>query len=208
MSLKYVLGYALYISSLVLAKPLDPPAHPARSLEVLQHLANISNLMEFATSETNESISSLDEIGNQKLHIQCDGSAYGFNLDISDCEEAKAYLPINADQVQWAERHTGWQKQIFLLPYRSMGDKASCYVQPVLIDGVTSARATPNEVRNAAAAIRNKCASGGKLQGGIATEIGEKRVPFAERPRRCYWPQLLASEILFAKPVIAYALRS
>ncbi|CAF9943056.1 MAG: hypothetical protein ALECFALPRED_010502 [Alectoria fallacina] len=53
-----------------------------------------------------------------------------------------------------------------------MGEKALCYVQPVLIGHATSARATTNQVRNAAAAIRHRCASGGNLQGGIATNIG------------------------------------
>ena len=112
-------------------------------------------------------------IDDNEIHIQCNGSLYGFDLDIGDCEEAKAYFPASSDQAQWATRHTGWQKDIFGLPYRAMGDKALCYVQPVIIDGASSAKATPNQVRNAAAMIRHKCASGGKLQGGIATNIGE-----------------------------------
>ncbi|KAL9134382.1 MAG: hypothetical protein Q9175_004434 [Cornicularia normoerica] len=126
---------------------------------------------------SNESVTSLEGTGGKGIHIQCDGSSYGFDLDILDCEEAKACIPPNPENVQWAERHTGWQKQIFPLPYRAMGNKALCYVQPVLIDGATSAKATTNQVRNAAAAIRHKCGAGGILQGGIATNIGKKKTP-------------------------------
>lgn len=127
------------------------------------------------TSASNPSPTLLNVTSSEDVHIQCDGASYGFDLDISDCEEAMAYFPTYPDQVQWAERHTDSQTQIFPLPYRAMGDKASCYIQPVVIDGATSAKAAPNEVRNAAAMIRDRCASGGKLQGGMATSIGKKR---------------------------------
>ena len=193
MALKYVLRYTLYVGSLVSAKPLDtmsarpPGTVSARPLNTsatsgipsshmeLQRPPDLLNSTLYASSASNESVTSLDVTGDNDIEIQCDGASYGFDLDISDCEEAKAYFTANPDQFQWAERHTGWQKQIFPLPYRAMGNKASCYVQPVLSSGATSARATPNEVRNAAAAIRHKCYSGGKLQGGIATNIGKKR---------------------------------
>lgn len=140
------------------------PPHPP---SILQALA--SNL----TSASNGSVPSFNVISDNRVHIQCDGASYGFDLDILDCEQAKAEIPANAEEFQWAERHTKWQKEIFALPYRSMGDKASCYVQTVLIGNAGSAKASLNQVRNAAASIRHKCASGGKLRGGIATNIGE-----------------------------------
>ncbi|KAL9077235.1 MAG: hypothetical protein Q9161_000501 [Pseudevernia consocians] len=120
----------------------------------------------------NASVTAFNVTGAEDIHIQCDGSSYGFDLDVVDCKEANAYVPSSPDQVLWAESQTGLQEKIFALPYRAMGDKAMCYVQPLLINGTSSARATPNQVRNAAAAIRLNCASGGKLQGGIATNIG------------------------------------
>ena len=193
MSPKYALGVAFYIGSRVLANPivqrlsdresgnavLQRPGDNMSSVGV--HIIQTypeSDPLPFdlePTSASNRSPTPLNVTGSKDVHIQCDGASYGFDLDISDCEEATAYFPIYPDQVQWAERDTGSQKQIFPLPYRAMGNKASCYVQPVLIDGATSAKAAPNEVRNAAAMIQDRCASGGKLQGGRATNIGKKR---------------------------------
>lgn len=158
MSLKYALFYTSCLWILVLPKPLT------------------RNHQRDATILT-ASVTSFNVTGDEDIHIHCDGSSYGFDLDITDCEEAEAYVPFSPDPVWWAERHTGWQKKIFPLPYRAMGDKGMCYVQPVLINDASSAQATPNQVRNAAAAIRHKCASGGKLQGGIATSIGKKKGP-------------------------------
>lgn len=180
MSPKYALGIALYIGSRVLANPIvqrpgDKMSYP-RGHFVQTYPA--SNPLPFdlePTSASNPSPTLLNVTSSEDVHIQCDGASYGFDLDISDCEEAMAYFPTYPDQVQWAERHTASQTQIFPLPYRAMGDKALCYIQPVVIDGDTSAKAAPNEVRNAAAMIRDRCASGGKLQGGMATSIGKKR---------------------------------
>lgn len=164
MLLKYALGYASSLSTLVLAEPLGVYSDNTIVMDPL--------------SLFNASVASLNVTGGEgKIHVQCDGASYGFDLDIVDCEQAKAHVPASADPVQWAERHTGWQKQIFPLPYRAMGDKALCYVQPVLNDDWTSAKANTNQVRNAAAAIRHECFSGGKLQGGIATNIGELKSP-------------------------------
>ena len=160
--LKYVLGLTSCIETLVSAIPLRVSGSQTLNLD-------LDPIWQWNGSTTLP----LNVTGNTNTHIECDGASYGFDLDISDCEDAKAYFPHGSDQVQWAERHTGWQKRIVPLPFRAMGDKGSCYVQPVLVDGASSAKATLNEVRNAAAMIRNRCASGGKLQGGKATMIGK-----------------------------------
>lgn len=186
--LKYVLGLASCIATLVLASPVvlssdynNSEIHPASKLLAL-------NLE--PTSPLNESITSLGVIGTEDTHIHCDGASYGFDLGILDCEEAKTYFPAGSNQLLWAERNTGWQKKIFQLPYRAMGDRASCYLQPVLVDGATSAKASLNQVRNAAAMIRDKCASGGKLQGGNATNIGESKTSFLKSRASLHRPCL------------------
>lgn len=172
---KYALGYASCIGTLVLAKPLALNSSEAYKSSLYTKLSLPSDLQALdlnSLSPSNGPTASLNVTGGPDLHIQCDGASYGFDLDIEDCERAKAYVPPGSEQVQWAERHTGWQKRIMPLPYRSMGDKAVCYVQPLLVDGATSAKASFNDIRNTAAAIRHRCFSGGKLQGGIATNIG------------------------------------
>ena len=162
---KYALGLASHIGLLVSASPVNLDSGSAVKTRDL----NLKTLF-----QSNGSNVPLNITSSKDIHIQCDGAAYGSNLDIDDCEGAKTYLPAGADQVQWAERYTGWENKSFPLPYRAMGDKASCYFQPVLIDGATFAKATPDQVRIAAAAIRERCASDGRLQGGMATNIGKE----------------------------------
>ena len=178
MSQKYALLYTSCLCILVLSKPLIRTRQD--DAVIWNALANTLNHTLDSISMLNASVTSFNVTGGEDIHIQCDGFSYGFDLDILDCEEANAYVPFSPDQVLWAERHTGWQKKIFPLPYRTMGDKAMCYVQPLLINGAYSARVTPNQVRNAAATIRRNCASGGKLRGGIATNIGKILGPVLE----------------------------
>ena len=159
--LKYALGLACYVGNLVLATPID--IQQGSSLD----LNTIFQPSGSVTSPLNLTVSG-------DTQVQCDGASYGFDLDVVDCEEAKAYVPPNRDQVQWVERNTAWQKEHVPLPYRAMGRKATCYVQTVLVGGATSARASANLVRNAAALLRNRCYAAGKLQGGIATNIGKE----------------------------------
>ena len=169
MSFKYALAYASYISTLVLAKPigsLGPIPDP------LQASAQNEDL--YPLSMSNDSATSSDLKGEQDIHIECDGSSYGLDLDITDCELAKAFVPPSLEEILWAERYTGSLKRYQPLPYRSMGEKATCYVEISLINGATSGKASTSQMRNAAAMIRHQCYSGGKLQGGVATNIGMK----------------------------------
>ena len=184
MTLKYTLGCALYVGSLVLARPavVDPDLNISDSTIKVNSLPVYALSVLPTTALPIEPITSLDITGGEDIHIQCDGPSYGSDLDISDCGEANAYLAAGSDQYQWAERHSGSQKESLALPYRSMGDKASCYVQPVLINGASSARATFDEIRNAAAMIRGRCFSGGKLQGGMATKIGKMKTLTSAMP--------------------------
>ena len=163
--LKYTLAFASYVGNLVLATPITKNVY----LSSLNSSLDLNSIM-----PSNETVTlSLNLTGSEGTHIQCDGASYGFDLDVSDCEEAKKYVPFGRDQVQWVERDTTWKKEHVPLPYRVMGSKATCYVQPVLVEGAAFAKASTNQVRNAAAMIRNRCFAGGKLQGGIATKIGE-----------------------------------
>lgn len=128
----------------------------------------------YPLSMSNESATSSDLKIYDNIHIECNGSSYGFDLDITDCELAKAFVPASSEEMLWAERSSHSLKQYSPLPYRSMGEKAICYVETSLINGATSGKASTNQIRNAAAAIRHQCYSGGRLQGGIARNIGMK----------------------------------
>ena len=161
--LKYVLGLASYVGNLISATPIALVGNgQGSSLDLNSYLPS-----------NGSAESPFNLTGSEDIHIQCDGASYGFDLDVSDCEEATAYVPPGRDQILWVERNSTSKEKHVPLPYRSMGSKATCYVQAVLGDGAASAEASANEVRNAAAMVRGKCYAGGKLQGGIATKIGK-----------------------------------
>ena len=169
MSSKYVLAYASYILTLVLAKPLG--SLDSRAVAVR---ASPQSVDPYPLSMSNDSATFSDLEGDERIHIECNGSSYGFDLDITDCELAKAFVPANSEELVWAERDTTSLKRFQPLPYRSMGEKAICYVETSLINGAFTGTASTNQIRNAAAMIRHQCYSNGKLQGGIATNIGMK----------------------------------
>ena len=155
---KYALGYTFYLLTLVLAKPLQTSTQSGDL---------------YPLSMSNDSATSSNTLGFENIHVECNGASYGSDLDITDCELAKAFVPANSEEIIWAGRN-GMVKQYHPLPYRSMGSKAICYVETSLIIGAGTAKASTNQIRNAAAMIRHRCYSGGRLHGGIATNIGMK----------------------------------
>ena len=177
MSLNIVLGFASCIGSLVQATPTHLSLGRSNLLSTIrayQAPGSPSSLNLGSTNQSNAAVSLPDGPGSNEIHIQCDGASYGFDLDFLDCESANMNFRPSVDQAQWAERHPGMNKQILSLPYRYMGNKASCYFQPVLIGSASPATASPDQVRTAANMLRNKCVLDGKLQGGIATNIGRE----------------------------------
>ena len=111
--------------------------------------------------------------GDNNFNVHCDGDTYGHNPDIRDCETAKENLVPDSSIWTLGERHTGLPPQTVPLPYRVMGDRGLCYVQPVLIGDHKTAKASINMMRRAAAAIIVRCATDTSSQGGIATNIGK-----------------------------------
>ena len=114
-----------------------------------------------------------DTSAGNNLNIRCDGETYGYNPNIIDCESAKEYIDPETTIWTIGERHTGLPEITVPLPYRIMGDKGLCYIQPVLIGDHTTAKASLNMVRRAATALIMQCAISTVAQGGIATNIGK-----------------------------------
>ena len=116
---------------------------------------------------------SIDTPGNDGFTIRCDGDTYGHNPNIRDCEQAKENLFPDSSIWTLGERNTGLPPSTIPLPYRVLGDRGLCYVQPVLIGDHKTAQASINMMRRAAAAIIVRCATASPSQGGIATNIGK-----------------------------------
>ena len=124
-------------------------------------------------SLVNASIALLNTSAENGFTIRCDGETYGYNPNIRDCEEAKENLMPDPKIWTLGERNTGLPPQTVPLPYRVMGDRGICYVQPVLVGDHKTGKASIDMIRRAAAAIIVRCATDTTSQGGIATNIGK-----------------------------------
>ena len=144
------------------------------SAQSLQTLSRNPNIVE-STIPSNISNQSLDTSVENALSIVCNGSTYGYNPNILDCERAKEFMPPDPSIWIIGERDTGLPVGTVPLPYRVMGNRALCYVQPVLIGDYKTALASLNMMRQAAAALVMQCALGAESQGGVATNIGKKK---------------------------------
>lgn len=57
------------------------------------------------------------------LQIQCDGEKYGFNPNVTDCQDARSYYKRSSKLFTYGERHSGHPIDVFPLPFRLMGGK-------------------------------------------------------------------------------------
>ena len=60
---------------------------------------------------------------SNNLRIQCDGEKYGFNPNVTDCQDARAYYKRSSRLFTYGERHSGHSIEAFPLPFRLMGGK-------------------------------------------------------------------------------------
>lgn len=89
-------------------------------------LASLRNLMFLG----NSSASLVNTSSKNAFDIKCDGSVYGFNPNIADCEQAKSYIVPDSDQLEFGERHTGLHQDVFPLPYAIFGGIAPSVSHP------------------------------------------------------------------------------
>ncbi|KAM0796912.1 hypothetical protein BDR22DRAFT_892841 [Usnea florida] len=109
---------------------------------------------------------------SNELKIECNGQKYGFNPNVPDCQDARTLYKRSAQSFTYGERHSGHGVDVFPLPFRLMGDKALCYIQPVLVDSSLGiGTASINHISNAAYELILQCAVRQSI-GGIATGIG------------------------------------
>lgn len=175
MCLRIPLLLVLWYDFVVSATPFLPIQDNTSGLLVTPNLVKPTILSQAAIPPLNAS-------EENAFNIRCDGETYGYNPNIIDCESAKEYVAPDSTMWVFSERHADLLAHIVPLPYRIMGDRGLCYVQTVLIGDHTSAKATMNAIRQAAASLVLQCATSVVSQGGIATSIGMKsRKSFTDR---------------------------
>ena len=57
------------------------------------------------------------------LQIQCDGEKFGFNPNVTDCQDARSYYKRSSTLFTYGERHSGHSVDVFPLPYRLLGGR-------------------------------------------------------------------------------------
>ena len=103
----------------VLANPLQLP--DTQTL-VLGESKNLTNSMFASNATTN--VSAQNTSFGRSLTLSCNGTRYGFNPNIADCEGAVALIVPDTDQMVWGLRHTGLSPDdVFPLPFVVFGGK-------------------------------------------------------------------------------------
>ena len=166
MFLRYLFLLIISFKQLVQATPLQSTENNGSKLSGI--LSIVEPIFPLNTSQLTPTTSA-----ENSFVIHCDGEKYGYRPNIRDCEGAKDSLLPDTRVWTLGERHTGLSREIVPLPYRVMGDRALCYVEPVLIGDHKTAQASLNMIRRAAAALIAQCATSIEPQGGVATNIGK-----------------------------------
>jgi len=97
------------------AKPLTTKDYQALDLT----LATTPSELLFSPTQP---IISVNTSAGNRFTVQCNGSRFGYNPNLSDCQSAKGYIYPDSEQRTWKERHTPGQTELdFPLPFRGMG---------------------------------------------------------------------------------------
>ena len=110
-----IVGFSLLHVRAVLTKPLLINDESTPSLSV-------SNLVGAAFA-SNRSTGKPATDPSENYLIRCDGSLYGFNPNIADCEGAAHSIIPDSEQLIWRERHTGLPEDYFPLPFAVFGGR-------------------------------------------------------------------------------------
>lgn len=147
-------GFSL-LSSFVSAAILLPPNNVPRAPQTLP-----TQLLPTNITNTTSNV----------LHIQCDSTRYGRNLSPNSCRNVFDYIRESDLQTTFAERHTG-RPEALPLPERVVSSDGLCFVQPQLLRGAVTGRASSTQIRQAAYTLFERCVIE-KGIGGIAADIG------------------------------------
>lgn len=105
----------------------------------------------------------------------CDDAKYGHNLDVDDCLGALARIINSRASVTFADRDLTIEKPDWdPLPWRWMGGRSSCYIEPVLKAGAQTGRTSFYKIREAAYELVTECALR-QRKGGTVTGLGGYR---------------------------------
>ncbi|KAL9580496.1 MAG: hypothetical protein Q9212_004458 [Teloschistes hypoglaucus] len=104
--------------------------------------------------------------------FDCDDTKYGHDLDIDDCMNALDRIINSRASVTFADRELTIERPDWdPLPWRWMGGRSSCYIEPVLKAGAQTGRTSFYKIREAAYELVRTCALR-QRKGGTVTGLG------------------------------------
>lgn len=164
-------GYLLLVRALIFAEP-------ASSLQKLTNQTVIAiRSVQFPESSMtlNQSLTTSNSSIDNRMDVVCDPLIYGASLDLRDCQEALLFYHNSDTEHDWVDRRGGHGGNEFQLPFRMMGNAASCYLQPKLKLSGRVGHASFNDIRMAGSALISQCITNARLPtGGIASTIGSE----------------------------------
>lgn len=102
----------------------------------------------------------------------CDDAKFGHDLDIDDCMSALDRIINSRASVTFADRELTIERPDWdPLPWRWMGGRSSCYIEPVLKAGCQTGRTSFYKIREAAYELVTTCALR-QRKGGTVTGLG------------------------------------
>lgn len=107
-----IFSFVSLYTGAVLAKPL-------RIVNENTLSPSVSNIVDAAFG-LNVSTSTL---APANYNIECNGTLYGFNPNIADCENAAQSIMPDREQITWSERRPGSPGDFFSLPFAVFGGK-------------------------------------------------------------------------------------
>ena len=102
-------------ASIITAVPLDAGQNAASIASINSAPADLSQL--------NASTLGLNVSVGGSFEVKCNGTTYGVNPSLSDCESAREYITPDSTQQTFGQRHTGLPDDTFPLPFRMMGGR-------------------------------------------------------------------------------------
>ncbi|KAL8663589.1 MAG: hypothetical protein Q9202_003777 [Teloschistes flavicans] len=102
--------------------------------------------------------------------FDCDDVKYGHDLDVDDCMSALSRIINSRASITFADREETIERPDWdPLPWRWMGGRSSCYIEPVLKAGAQTGKTTFYKIREAAYELVTTCAlrqgKGGTVSG-------------------------------------------
>ena len=112
--------FASFLLALNVPLALAFALHASNSEEQTVQLSPLDQLMPANTRK--DGIATNSNISNT-LQIQCDGEKFGFNPNVTDCQDARSFYKRSSQLFTYGERHSGHPTDVFPLPFRLSGGK-------------------------------------------------------------------------------------